>query len=306
MVLVSERARRLPLAYVRRKASFRGLDLAVDQRVFVPRPETELLVEAAALSVPVGSRVLEPCTGSGAIAVALSHERPDLDITASDTSRDAVDVRDEKCSETSSTRIRVVHADGIARVPGGPVDAVVCNPPYVAENERGADTLPPELEHHEPGQAFWAGSDGLDAFSPPHPRALRHGTRWVGFEVGDGQHETVASPVGQKWFPRATALANTRRDRPGCGRGTMTPYPRARDEETVITPCRDGPLLVRGNFRVVGQDGAAIITSRQTVALCRCGRSGMRPLCDGSHRTARFRATGGAEGRARRFDDEDS
>lgn len=76
-------------------------------------------------------------------------------------------------------------------------------------------------------------------------------------------------------------------------------YP-SRIDDTVITPYRDGPLLVRGSFRIVDQDGVAIVAPRQTVALCRCGRSRMRPFCDGTHRTAGFRASGGAEGRARR------
>jgi CDGSH-type Zn-finger protein len=70
-------------------------------------------------------------------------------------------------------------------------------------------------------------------------------------------------------------------------------------EQTVITPYRDGPLLVRGAFRLVDQDGAEIETRRETIALCRCGKSRMRPFCDGTHKLVRFRAPSGAEtGRA--------
>jgi CDGSH-type Zn-finger protein len=68
-------------------------------------------------------------------------------------------------------------------------------------------------------------------------------------------------------------------------------------DETVITPYRDGPLLVRGPFALRDQDGAEIHVDRATVALCRCGKSRMRPFCDGTHKLVRFRAPSAAEGR---------
>ena len=67
------------------------------------------------------------------------------------------------------------------------------------------------------------------------------------------------------------------------------------DEETLITPYRDGPLLVRGPFRLVAQDGREIEVRRETIALCRCGKSRMRPFCDGSHKLVRFRAPSAPE-----------
>ena len=73
--------------------------------------------------------------------------------------------------------------------------------------------------------------------------------------------------------------------------------PRAMDEAT-ITPYRDGPLLVRGPFRLLDQDGNEIEVDRGTVALCRCGKSRLRPFCDGSHKVVRFRAPSGTEDRA--------
>jgi CDGSH-type Zn-finger protein len=72
----------------------------------------------------------------------------------------------------------------------------------------------------------------------------------------------------------------------------------AGDPEVVITPYRDGPLLVRGAFRLVDQDGNEIDPGRATVALCRCGKSRLRPFCDGTHKLTRFRAPSGAENRA--------
>ncbi len=68
-------------------------------------------------------------------------------------------------------------------------------------------------------------------------------------------------------------------------------------DEAVITPYRDGPLLVRGPFRLTDQDGAEIVVDRTTVALCRCGKSRIRPFCDGSHKLVRFRAPSGPEDR---------
>ena len=67
-------------------------------------------------------------------------------------------------------------------------------------------------------------------------------------------------------------------------------------DATVITPYRDGPLLVRGPFRMLDQDGTEIVVDRETVALCRCGRSRSRPFCDGTHRAAGWSAPSGAEG----------
>lgn len=69
-------------------------------------------------------------------------------------------------------------------------------------------------------------------------------------------------------------------------------------DEAVITPYRDGPLIVRGPFRLTDQDGAEIVVDRATVALCRCGKSRIRPFCDGSHKLVRFRAPSGLEDRA--------
>ena len=69
------------------------------------------------------------------------------------------------------------------------------------------------------------------------------------------------------------------------------------DEHATITPYRDGPLLVRGPFRMMDQDGREIDIGRRTVALCRCGKSRMRPFCDGTHKVVRFSAPSGAESR---------
>ena len=184
---VLRRAAREPLGYVRGRAPFRGLEIGVDRRVFIPRPETELLVEAA-LAIPREARVLEPCTGSGAVALALKNERPDLDVTASDRSADALAVARAN-AERLAIDVTFVDADGIAGAPGGPYDAVVSNPPYVAEAEAGTGSLPAEIEFHEPPGAFWAGDDGLSVYR--RFTTELDGVGWVAFEVGDGQADAV-------------------------------------------------------------------------------------------------------------------
>jgi CDGSH-type Zn-finger protein len=74
---------------------------------------------------------------------------------------------------------------------------------------------------------------------------------------------------------------------------------RATDEQAVITPYRDGPLLVRGPFKLVDQDGREIEVARSTIALCRCGKSKLRPFCDGTHKLSGFSAPSEAEDRSR-------
>ncbi len=188
-VAVLRRAAREPRGYLLGRTTFRGLDILVDRRVFIPRPETELLVHAA-LAIPRGARVLEPCTGSGAVALALKNERPDLEVTASDRSADALAVARSN-AERLGIGVVFAEADGIAAVPGGPWDAVVSNPPYVAEDEAGTGSLPVEIEYHEPPGAFWAGGDGLTVLR----RLVTElgGVDWVAFEVGDGQADAVGA-----------------------------------------------------------------------------------------------------------------
>jgi release factor glutamine methyltransferase len=188
---VRRRAVREPLAYVRGETVFRGLRLSVDQRVFIPRAETELLVEAA-LDIRPGATVLEPCTGSGGVALALKHERPDLRVVGTDRSPAAIAVARAN-AERLGLDVAFAVGSGIAGAPGGPWDAIVCNPPYVAETEAGAGTLPPELEAYEPPDAFWAGADGLAAYRALTGELAVQPPPFVALEVGDGQAEPVSA-----------------------------------------------------------------------------------------------------------------
>ena len=154
--LVTRRWReREPVVYLVGVKGFRRLELAVDRRVLVPRPETEHLVEAA-LELPEGARVVDVGTGSGAVALALKDERPDLRVVATDVSADALDVARANAARLGLD-VEFVLGDLLEPVEGD-VDAVVSNPPYVKTEAR----LPPEIARHEPPGALYAGEDGLD------------------------------------------------------------------------------------------------------------------------------------------------
>jgi release factor glutamine methyltransferase len=180
---------REPVAYIVGRRGFRRLELALDRRVLVPRPETELLVESA-LGLPSGARVLDVGTGSGAVALALKDERPDLEVTATDVSEEALEV-----ARANGLRLGLdvgwLHADLLQGVPNS-FDAVLANLPYVAEPERFA--LPPEITRHEPAQALFAGADGLAVIGAM--LAQLGSLPRVGFlalEVGAGQAAAVAA-----------------------------------------------------------------------------------------------------------------
>lgn len=157
MELVRRRVAREPVAYILGVKGFRHIDLAVDRRVLIPRPETELLVELA-LPLPAGARVHDVGTGSGAIALALKHERPDLEVSASDASPGAAAVARANAA-VLGLEVSVAEALGL---PAGPAyDLVLANLPYVREDEWAG--LAPEITRWEPREALVSGADGLDA-----------------------------------------------------------------------------------------------------------------------------------------------
>lgn len=155
---VRRRLRREPLAYIVGTKGFRRIELAVDSRVLVPRPETELLVEVALERRP--DRVLDVGTGSGAIALAVADELPAAAIVATDTSPGALEVARANAARLGLTdRVRFE----AGTVPAGETfDLVLANLPYVAEREWAA--LEPEVTQWEPRAALLAGEDGLDAY----------------------------------------------------------------------------------------------------------------------------------------------
>jgi release factor glutamine methyltransferase len=178
--LIRRRAQREPVAYILGRRDFRRISLDVDQRVLIPRPETELVVEAA-LTLPPGARVVDVGTGSGAVALALKDERPDLDVTGTDVSADALAVARANAARLDLD-VRFVVADLLHE---SRYDAVLANLPYVAQNVE----LQPEIARYEPTGALYAGADGLDVI-----RRLidsLDGVPFVALEVGFDQADAV-------------------------------------------------------------------------------------------------------------------
>ncbi|MBV9804959.1 MAG: peptide chain release factor N(5)-glutamine methyltransferase [Solirubrobacterales bacterium] len=186
--LVARRAAYEPVAYIVGRKAFRRITLAVDPRVLIPRPETELLVEVG-LSLPARASVVDVGTGSGAVALALKDERPDLSVWATDVSSDALAVARE-----NGVRLRLgvefVQADLLSGVDRS-FDAVLANLPYVA----AGDELPPDVARYEPAGALFAGDDGLDVIR----RLIRAAgdTPLVALEVGFDQAQAVAGLLAE-------------------------------------------------------------------------------------------------------------
>lgn len=204
--LVARRELREPVAYITGVREFRRISLCVDHRVLIPRPETELLVEAG-LELPRGVSVLDVGTGSGPVALALKHERPDLDVAGVDVSADAVAVA--RCNAARlGLDVEFAVADLLSAV-ARPFDAVLANLPYVASG----DSLAPEVSRYEPGLALFGGPDGLDVLR--RLIASLGEVSFVALEVGVDQGARVARLLARE---AGFAQIETRRDLAGIGR----------------------------------------------------------------------------------------
>jgi release factor glutamine methyltransferase len=204
---VRRRVAREPVAYILGRQGFRRIEIAVDSRALIPRPETELLVEVA-LELPEGARVHEVGTGSGAVALALLDERPDLVVSASDSSSWAVEL-----ARLNAARLRLPLDPLVeAGLPPGDWDLVIANLPYVREDEW--DGLQPEIRRYEPREALVSGADGLGAIRSL-VAAAPSGAR-LALEHAPGQAGAVRSLLHG---------AETRRDLSGRERVTLGAAP---------------------------------------------------------------------------------
>jgi release factor glutamine methyltransferase len=193
--LVDRRAASEPVAYILGRRAFRRLELEVDRRVLIPRPETELLVEVG-LTLPPGSSVVDVGTGSGAVALALKDERPDLRVLGVDVSAGAVSVARANASRLGLD-VRMFVGDLLSGV--GRVDAVLANLPYVQDD---AD-LPPDVARFEPAGALFGGPDGLELVRRLVAEAR---SPLLALEIGPEQAAEVAALVTAAGYAEVDVL----------------------------------------------------------------------------------------------------
>lgn len=218
--LIGRRERREPLQYVLEEADFAGFALYVDQRVLVPRPETEDLVALAGAALETRAKanpnkrlkVMDLGTGSGAIAIALATEMADrvsCHLIASDISQDALDVAMINAKRYHvEDRIDFRYGDVFSVIAKGEalIDVLVANPPYIPVSDE--PLLQPEVRDYEPHLALFAGPDGLDAYraiASAAPNYLAADATFF-FEVGINQAEQVQA-LFRAAFPKARTQA---------------------------------------------------------------------------------------------------
>ncbi|HKF65069.1 MAG TPA: peptide chain release factor N(5)-glutamine methyltransferase [Vicinamibacterales bacterium] len=215
--LVARRAAREPLAYITGHKEFWNLQFEVTPAVLIPRPETELIVEAALALAPPRQlfTMIDVCTGSGNVAVAVAHDRAGARIVATDVSGAALEIaRRNAARHGVQDRVHFVEADLFDDV-SGPVDLVTANPPYVAEHSEPG--LQPEVGEHEPRVALFGGIEGLaviERIVDDAPPLLRPGGHLV-FEFGYGQDVEIEDLINSS--PNLTLL-ELKRDLQGIAR----------------------------------------------------------------------------------------
>jgi release factor glutamine methyltransferase len=192
--LVARRVAGEPLQYLEGTAAFGPWDLRVDPRVLIPRPETELLWEIASALVVAPKVIVDLCTGSGALAIALAKSFSEARVLGTDFSADALDVAREN-GDLHETSVEWCAGDLFSALPGdlrGGVDLLVSNPPYVAEHEYGS--LPEDVRR-EPRMALVAGRTGLEVYE----RVAAEIGSWLSpngrfaLEIGETQGSAVRS-----------------------------------------------------------------------------------------------------------------
>lgn len=207
--IVDELRRSRPVQYVLGHAEFCGADIRVDERVLIPRPETEELVLRAAASIRPGARILDVCTGSGAIAVALALKVPDARVTATDISEDALCVARENALR-NSVAVEFHLGDALGDFRGeGNFDAIISNPPYVPQ--RDLPSMRDNVREYEPHGALFVPDDNPLLFyrsiaDNAFDMLVPGGTLW--FETYEGYAEEVCLLLRERGFAGAEWFAD--------------------------------------------------------------------------------------------------
>ena len=197
--LIQRRLDGEPIAYLTGEREFFGLSFLASPAVLIPRADTELLVELALSYAPQNSSLLDMGTGSGAIAVAIAHTRPDLLVTALDISHDALAIAQKNVARHTPDRVRVLHSDWYSEVNGQVFHTIVSNPPYIVKND-------PHLSQgdlrFEPINALTDHGDGLSAYRTIVGNAPQHlaNEGWLLMEHGYHQAEDVRQLLSARGF----------------------------------------------------------------------------------------------------------
>jgi release factor glutamine methyltransferase len=197
---IAARSQRVPLQHLTGIAAFGPLTLSVGPGVFIPRPETEAMLEwAVAQCLPAQPLIVDLCTGSGALALALAHRWPAARVVGVDDSDAALDYARRN---SVGTAVELLHADvtddGLLGELDGRVDLVVANPPYVPD----AAQLEPEVSQHDPAHAVFGGPDGMTVITA----IVRLAARWLcpGGYLAVEHDDTTSRPTSE--LIRSTAL----------------------------------------------------------------------------------------------------
>lgn len=195
--LIDRRCQREPLQYILGTAQFMGVTLRAQPGALIPRNDTETLCEQALARMQGRERVLDLCTGTGALAIAIALRFPGAQVTAADISADALAVARQNIADTGA-RVTLRQGDLFAAAAGERFDIIVSNPPYITA-EKMAD-LQPEVRR-EPALALYGGLDGLDFYrriAREAPDYLSPGG-WLLLEIGSAQAEAVSALLAERF-----------------------------------------------------------------------------------------------------------
>ena len=189
--LIAQRAARIPLQHLTGEQEFMGYRFKVTKDVLVPRMDTELLVMEASKRAVLGAKILDLCTGSGIIGIALKKICFGAEVTLTDVSEEALAIAREN-AEVNKAEVRIIKSDMFKGLdPDDKYTMIVSNPPYIPASE--IESLEPEVRDHDPLMALDGGDDGLDFYSiiaEQAPDHMKPGA-WLLLEIGYDQGETV-------------------------------------------------------------------------------------------------------------------